>query len=194
MIGTVPRAIEASPPSLMYALTLIRLDTVLALTYDARMSSLKQVGWSRMDMLIADMGEGGVLDMLCGRVSNGEAPHEVAQSMGMPWHVFRRWMEADPKRMDEMALAKRCYAEKLAWDSISEVVSADIETVPLAKLRSDKYEKMAGKMDRGTWGDKVDGNGGGGGITVVINGFGTEPPCIVPALECDVVEVLDAGN
>lgn len=158
------------------------------------MGKMTRIGWCRLDAWLAEVGESGVLDTLCGRMSLGEAPHEVSVSMGMPWHVLRKWMEEDEKRMDAMALAKRCYADKLAWEAVGRIGEADVETVGLAKFRFEAGMKMAGKLDRSGWGEEKDVSRGGGDITVVINGFGTEPPCIVPALEGDVVEVLDAGN
>ena len=128
---------------------------------------MTQIGWGRLDTWLSDIGEAGVLDTLCGRMALGEAPHEVSVSMGMPWHVLRKWMEEDEKRMESMALAKRCYADKLAWEAVGRIGEADVETVGLAKFQFEAGMKVAGKLDRSGWGEEKDA-GKGGGITVVV--------------------------
>ena len=111
-------------------------------------------GWTRLTNMVDEVGEADVLDRFSSMVAIGESPIDVVRSMGIPWYVFRKWLEDELPRMEMFALAKRCYADKLAWDAISEVKDAVIEEVQLAKLKSDKYEKMAGKMDAIGWGDR----------------------------------------
>lgn len=154
------------------------------------------ISWSRLDARIAEYGEDGLLSELCGRVSEGEHPFDVAKTMGVAWNVMKRWLEDDERRMEELSFAKRCYADKLAWDSLSEVRDADVETVALAKLRSDKYEKMAGKFDRGSWGDKTEERNAGitvvvqrGGVVSLVDGSVVGTHTVeIPAIDGEVIE------
>ena len=57
--------------------------------------------------------------------------------------------------MQAWELAKRCFADGLVYESLKEARDADIDTVQVAKLRSDVYSKTAGKVSREEWGDKV---------------------------------------
>ena len=49
----------------------------------------------------------------------------------------------------------KCFADGLVYESLKEARDADIDTVQVAKLRSDVYSKTAGKVSREEWGDKV---------------------------------------
>ena len=112
-------------------------------------------GWSRLDALIAEYDEKSVLDMVTTRIAVGENPQGIALSMGMPWMVMRKWMEDKPERMQAWELAKRCFADGLAYEGLKAVKEADPETVQVAKLQFDAYTKTAGKVSREEWGEKV---------------------------------------
>ena len=112
-------------------------------------------GWSRLDALIAEYDEKSVLDMVTTRIAVGENPQGIALSMGMPWMVMRKWMEDKPERMQAWELAKRCFADGLAYEGLKAVKEADPETVQVAKLQFDAYTKTAGKVSREDWGEKV---------------------------------------
>ena len=120
------------------------------------------------------------------RVAEGEDPRDIARSQGMPWMVMRRWLEDKEERMREWELAKRCFADGLAYESLREVRDAGLEEVPLARLRSESYVKMAAKISRVEWGDREErGSGaGGGGVTIIIGSVA------VPELESQA----HAGN
>ena len=141
--------------------------------------SKKTEGWSRLDALIAEDGEDGVLASVATRIAIGDDPREIALGMGMPWLVLRKWMEDAPERMKEWELAKRCFADGLAYESLREVRDAGLEEVPLARLRSESYVKMAAKISRVEWGDREERASGFGaqGITIVIGSVA------VPGLE-----------
>lgn len=131
---------------------------------------LNTQAWSRLDGYIAADGEDEILSAVCGRIAEGESPHDVSHSMGITWTVMRRWLEDDKRRHDEYQFAKRCLADKLQWEGLRVVMESGVEQVPLARLQSERMDKMASRLDRVTWGDeKVLGGGfGGGGITIVI--------------------------
>ena len=112
-------------------------------------------GWSRLDALIAEDGEEGVLARVMTRIAIGDDPRDIALGMGMPWYVLRKWLEDKQERMQAWELAKRCFADGLVYESLKEARDADINTVQVAKLRSDVYSKTAGKVSREEWGDKV---------------------------------------
>ena len=123
-----------------------------------------------MDRLIDMHGEDGALRMICTRIAEGEDPRDIARGSGMPWMVMRRWMEDKEERMREWELAKRCFADGLAYESLREVRDCGLEQVPLARLRSESYVKMAAKISRVEWGDREERASGFGaqGITVII--------------------------
>ena len=123
-----------------------------------------------MDRLIEMHGEGGALALICTRIAEGEDPRDIARGSGMPWMVMRRWMEDKEERMRDWELAKRCFADGLAYESLREVRDAGLEEVPLARLRSESYVKMAAKISRVEWGDREErgSSAGGGGVTIII--------------------------
>ena len=108
-------------------------------------------------MLIDEQGEDGVLALICTRIAEGENPKDIARSSGMPWMVMRRWMEDKAERMAEWELAKRCFADGLAYESLREVRDCELEEVPLVRLRSESYVKMAAKISRVEWGEQKQG-------------------------------------
>ena len=132
-----------------------------------------------MDALIAEMGEEGVLALVMTRIAIGDDPREIAVGMGMPWLVLRKWLEDKEERMKEWELAKRCFADGLAYESLREVRDCGLDEVPLAKLRSESYTKMAAKISRVEWGDREErgSSAGGGGVTIIIGSVA------VPGLE-----------
>lgn len=143
------------------------------------MGRLTREGWTAMDRLIESHGEDGALSLVMTRVAEGEDPRDIARSQGMPWMVMRRWLEDKDERMREWELAKRCFADGLAYESLREVRDAGLEEVPLARLRSESYVKMAAKISRVEWGDREEraSGAGGGGVTIIIGSVA------VPGLE-----------
>ena len=108
-----------------------------------------------MDAMIVEDGEEGVLARVMTRIAIGDDPRDIALSMGMPWYVLRKWLEDKQERMQAWELAKRCFADGLVYESLKEVRDCGLEEVPLARLRSETYQKTAGKVSREEWGEKV---------------------------------------
>ena len=122
-----------------------------------------------MDAMIAEDGEEGVLARVMTRIAIGDDPRDIALGMGMPWYVMRKWLEDKPERMQAWELAKRCFADGLVYESLKEVRDCGLEEVPLARLRSETYQKTAGKVSKVEWGsESAVAAGGGGNITIVI--------------------------
>ena len=125
-----------------------------------------------MRQLLADTiesdGEDDLLEAICSRVAEGENPVSVAKSMGFSWFVLREWLE-DGERMKRLELAKRCFADGLMWSSLEAARDAEPETVGVARLQVDAYQKAAGKMSRVDWdGETQTSAGFAGGVTIVI--------------------------
>ena len=99
-------------------------------------------------------GEEGFLSRVMTRIAIGDDPREIALGMGMPWYVLRKWLEDKAERMQAWELAKRCFGDGLVYESLREVRDCGLEEVPLARLRSEHYDKKAGKLNRVKWGEQ----------------------------------------
>jgi len=143
------------------------LDQKYDQKYDLPVTNRSE-GWRRLTNLVEELGDDNVLMMVMSRVAIGDSPEDVANANGLPWYVLRKWLEDKPERMDAWNLAKRCFADGLVYEGLKEVREASIETVGLAKLRSDAYGRMAAKMNRSEWGDADEVRTGGGGVTIII--------------------------
>ena len=64
-----------------------------------------------------------------------------------------RWIQADDGRVEEYEGALKARAQWLAFEAGDEVDRAVMEDVPLRKFRAETKLKLAGKMDRGRWGE-----------------------------------------
>ena len=126
----------------------------LILCYKRRMGKLTSTAYSRLDALIDDIGDAGLLDLVAGRIAIGESQGEIATSCGLTPTVLRRWLEEKPVRVEELELARRCFAESLAYEGLRAVRDADADSVAGATLQFDAYSKTAGKVDRVNWGEK----------------------------------------
>lgn len=116
--------------------------------------SARARSWARLD---AELAAGNFEDKFLSLVSEGENPADLSwRVFGIRWRVMRQWIEGSNELMREFECAKRAGADKLMYEALAEVKGADVETVGLAKLRADRYDRMAGKLDRKQWGDKVE--------------------------------------
>lgn len=112
-------------------------------------------GWARLTAAVEEHGEQWVLDSVVSRIAEGENPREIAVSQGYPWYVLRRWLEDSPSRMQAWELGKRCAADRLLYEGLRVARDATVEGVQVSKLQVDTYSKVAGKMNREEWGEKV---------------------------------------
>jgi hypothetical protein len=119
------------------------------------MATKKSLGWAALTSYVDEHGQDELLDVFCSRIAVGENPNEIAVSLGWIPTVMRLWLEDDPGRMAAWDLARRCFADGLVYEGLREVRDADVETVQLAKLRSDKYDRTAGRLSRNEWGEKT---------------------------------------
>lgn len=150
------------------------------------MGKKQNIAISKFDALIADHTEDGLLSLVSTRLSDGEMPHNVAKSLGVPYIALRRWLEMEDSRVAEVALAMRCRAEVLAHESldvVDELVTGDFgsidvdgervpvkagkEDIAIAKLRSDHRLKLASSWDKRAYGTEKEL--GAGAVQVVVN-------------------------
>ncbi len=120
---------------------------------------------ARLDRLDA---EPDILTALCERLASGVSEVDVAHDYGVSLRRLGKWLEdADhPERQREYQFALRCYAKKLGTETIQiadeqgEVVRKDGSfmdpDVGRDTLRVNTRLKVAGKLDRALWGEKVD--------------------------------------
>lgn len=106
---------------------------------------------------IEEHGESDLLSAVVTRIAEGEDPRDIARSRGYGWFVLRTWMEDSPERMEQWALAKRCFADGLAYESLMAARDATVEEVQVSRLKTEHYTKMAGKMSKQEWGDAKSG-------------------------------------
>lgn len=109
-----------------------------------------------MDDLLAEHGEGWMLDLLVAGVSEGEKPWEIVQRLGLVYSAVKKWLEDEPSRMDALELAHRCFADKLSYQELEEAALATTDDVALRKFRADVWGRKAKQLDRQRYGDKVE--------------------------------------
>lgn len=130
------------------------------------MADLVSNGWAKLDAIVSQNGKDWLRETLVTRVAEGESPNEIARSFGLPYVVIRKWIEENAA--DLVGLARRAHADILVSEALKHIDEAQIEDVAVARLKAETKLKIAGKMDRGTWGEGGSVGGGFGGVTIVI--------------------------
>ena len=57
------------------------------------MGKLTRIGWTRLDGLVAEIGSDGLLEMVCGRVTEDEDLTDISRSLEIPYSVLF-WVSA----------------------------------------------------------------------------------------------------
>ena len=109
-----------------------------------------------MDDLLSEHGEGWLLDLLVAGVSDGQKPWEIVRREGLVYAPVKAWLEDEPRRMDALELAHRCFADKLSYQELEEAALATTDDVALRKFRADVWGRKAKQLDRQRYGDKVE--------------------------------------
>lgn len=157
--------------------------------YNTDMGKKQNIAISKFDALITDHTEAGLLSLVSTRLSDGEMPHQVAKSLGVPYIALKRWLEMEDYRVADVALAMRCRAEVLAHESlgvVDELVKGDFgstvidgeevpmraakEDIAIAKLRAEHYIKMASVWDKRAYGTEKELGAGAVQVFVDRNG------------------------
>ena len=87
------------------------------------------------------------------RVSDGETLKGIAKAWGVPVGRFTEWVMTKHEVVYDAALRVR--ADQLAHETVAIADGADADTVGPAKLQVDTRLKLAGKWDRGRYGEVV---------------------------------------
>jgi len=118
-------------------------------------NELRKLGWQRMDVLVDEHGEEGVLDMVCGMVSDGESLSDVSKVEGVPYSVMWRWLGGKPERMAAYKAALEARADKEAHETLRIADGAGVDDVQVAKLRVEARKWVASKWGNAQYGDKL---------------------------------------
>lgn len=124
-------------------------------------------GWRRMDALVLDHGDDGVLHMICDRVSDDMSLTDVSRAEGVPYSVLWKWLSGKDERMAAYRDALEARADAEAHRMLEIADTARVEDVVVGKLRVDTRKWLSERWGKRTYG-KEEG-GGAGGITVLID-------------------------
>jgi hypothetical protein len=125
------------------------------------MNTKRAVGWARLNELIAEIGEDGLLDLICTRVAgdanNQEKPEslrQIAKNEAIPYGHLWRWLAGDPQRMWAYNQVTEGMIDAEAMRIITIADEATKETVDTDKVRIDARKWMATKLAEQRYGDK----------------------------------------
>ena len=131
------------------------------------MADIAKMGYGVLDAIIDERGSEYVHNVVLAKLAEGVSPSDIAAGFGMPYVVLRGWLEKNAPEL--VGLAGRARADELEWRATNAVDNVEPETVGMARLQSDHYMKVAGKLDRAKWGDKVSGDVSVGVVLPQIN-------------------------
>lgn len=113
----------------------------------------KNLEYAKLDNIIAEHGEDWLRLQIITRIADGDSPKSIASSFGIHYVYLKRWLEEHAG--EDVALAGRARADCLEYNATSAVDMADPDSVAVARLQADHYMKLAGKLDRAKFGEKV---------------------------------------
>lgn len=87
------------------------------------------------------------------RIADGESIAAVVRESVWAWGALWAWIQADDERLGQYDAALKARAQMLAFSALDEADGAAPDTVGVAKLRIDTRLKVAGKWDRGRYGE-----------------------------------------
>ena len=122
------------------------------LCYSAFMGKLTRIGWTRLDGLVAEIGSDGLLEMVCGRVTEDEDLTDISRSLEIPYSVQWRWL-SDSGRMQDYENSLKARADREAHELLRIADGATDEEIQTAKLRVDARKWLAAKWDRDRYGE-----------------------------------------
>lgn len=114
------------------------------------MGKLKRADYAHLDMLVAEHGSEWIYDRLMEGLLRGEKPSSIASALGFRTYVaMKGWIEKHCS--EDVELAYRARADELEWEATEAVRDICPETVGVARLQSEHYMKLAGRLDRSKW-------------------------------------------
>ena len=120
--------------------------------YSLFMGDLAKLGWQRMDVLVQEHGDDGVLHMVCDQVADGLSLSEISRVEGVPYSVLWKWL-SDGSRMEAYRTALEARADKEVHETLEIADCATPEDIGVAKLRVDTRKWAASKWDRDRYGE-----------------------------------------
>lgn len=122
------------------------------LCYSALMGKLTRIGWKRLDGLVAEIGSDGLLEMVCGRVTEDEDLTDISRSLEIPYSVLWRWL-SDSGRMQDYENSLKARADRVAHEVLRISDSATDENTQSSKLQVESRKWLASKWDRDRYGE-----------------------------------------
>lgn len=116
------------------------------------MGKLTRIGWTRLDGLVAEIGSDGLLEMVCGRVTEDEDLTDISRSLEIPYSVLWRWL-SEEGRMQDYENSLKARADREAHELLRIADGATDEEIQTAKLRVDARKWLAAKWDRDRYGE-----------------------------------------
>lgn len=106
-----------------------------------------------------DLKEELTVSVIVQRVAEGETLKKICRSRRWPYALVAKWIAETPEvfRLYEQAL--RLWADSLAVETVGIADRADILQIAKAKLRTDVRMKLAARLDRARYGEKLEVNG-----------------------------------
>lgn len=129
----------------------------------------------------------GAEEVIFQRVAEGETLKAICRSRRWPYSIVARWVGETPSVFKAYEFALRLWADSLATETPGIADDADPTEVGHAKLRVDARMKLASRLDRARYGDKVEVSGEvrhTHSLIGILSGLGS------PAIEHDVTPAL----
>lgn len=101
----------------------------------------------------------GAADEIFVRVCDGETLKAVCKSRGWPYSMVAKWVAETPEVFRAYEQALRFHADALAQETTGIADAADPTEVGKAKLQTEVRMKLASRLDRARYGDKVEVSG-----------------------------------
>ena len=118
-------------------------------------------GLGRIERWERDRGLLETADEIMQRVCEGERLKQVCKSKGWPYAMVAQWVAGNAEVNAAYEGALRIAADEMALSRMEVADNATPETVSVAKLQVDTGLRLAGKLYRDRYGDKVDVKHGG---------------------------------
>lgn len=93
------------------------------------------------------------------RVAEGETLKQICRLRRWPYSMVAKWVGETPSVFKAYEFALRLWADSLAVETVEIADGTDATEVGLGKLRTDTRIKLASRLDRQRYGDKVEVSG-----------------------------------
>ena len=103
--------------------------------------------------------KGAAVEVIFQRVADGETLKGVCKSRRWPYSVVARWVGETPEAAKAYRLALELWADALATETVGIADRTDATEVGLGKLQTDVRLKVASRLHRERYGDRVEING-----------------------------------